>query len=136
MNFQAEGDVRAYWKAAKRDWWAGRISRAEYHKRIHESVTTFHREQNAIKIRELIQWLNNHDAEWEFTVSPVPTNILKEQVRFLRSYLEQSNMTAEEFLTQLIDAYEQYAPRTDTEELFRKCVVKHLKSIQKGVTVQ
>ena len=131
MKFPSEEDVRASWKAAQKDWWAGKISRAEYHRRIHESVVKFHAAEN----RAVLQWLEGHDAEWDRRFPP-PPHVLNARVKLIRRYLKKRNMSAEQFLAHLIAAYQQYTPNTDTEELVQQCIVAKLKSIQKGVTIQ
>lgn len=129
MNCQTGDDVRAYWKAAKREWWAGRISSAEYHRRIHESVVTFHREQNAVKNRELIQWLHEHQGEWN-------REVIEKRKTLIRLYLKQSKMTAEELLARLIETWRCITAPDAKAEVVRQCIVRKLESIQKGVTIQ
>lgn len=129
MTFPTEQDVRAYWKVAKQDWWAGKISRAEYHRRIHESVATFRREQSADENRKIIQWLREHQGESN-------REVIEKRKTLIRRYLKQSKMTAEEFLARLIETWRCVtAPDAKTEAL-KQYIVRKLESIQKGVTVQ
>jgi hypothetical protein len=129
MRFPSENDVRSYWQAAKREWWAGKISRAEYQRRIHDSVVTFHHEKSADENWKTIQWLHEHQGEWN-------REVIAKRKTLIRRYLKQSKMTAEEFLARLIETWRCITAPDAKAEAVRQCIVRKLESIQKEVTVQ